>query len=237
MRQQFDDFDPQSSGGSEDVNSDRKTSLLEILAILGLVGGLLGYGVYQDFVEPMMAASAKKASPSPTKLPFADPGAIASSPRAASAPNQPTSDPTANPLTTPLPSLSPSTPEPTAAAEIYQRAPKNGVYYAQNSLMNASRREIISSNGRFCIKLVNGPAESGQQQVVVSSLSFRNDGIYVDATGEKLQFDRTYTELTDAKGSWLLLESKGDRTGTSAECLSTQGNFAREEKGEMIQRK
>ena len=234
MGQQFNNFedDRDSSAGGQ---PDRKTSPLEILAVLGLVCGLLGYGAYQDFIQPMLVANAKKATPSPTPTKpstpkFSDPTITAST-----APRSPIADPTATP-SLPDPAL-PS--EPTSAAEIYQRAPKNGVYYPQNSLLNASRREIISSNGRFCIKLVNGPpgSESGQQQVMVSSLSFRSDGVYVDATGEKLQFDRTYTELSDSKGSWQLLESRGDRTGTSAECLNASGSFVREEKGDLIQRK
>ena len=237
MRQQFDDSDPQISNEASS-SDDRKTSPFEILAVLSLVAGLLGYSVYQEFIEPMMAASAKKASPSPTLSPspkFTDPRLTASPPLTPT----PGRSPIADSSTLPPISNPPTASEPTSAAEIYQRAPKNGVYYAQNSLLNASRREIVSSNGRFCIKLVNGPIapESGQQQVVVSSLSFRNDGIYVDASGEKLQFDRTYTEMTDGSGIWQLLEGKGDRAGASAECLSTAGSFARSESGETIQRK
>lgn len=236
MRQQFDDFEEGQNSGAE-AKPDRKTSLFEILAVLGLIGGLLGYGTYQEFIEPMLVANAKKVtpSPSPTKTP---------TPKLSGPTFTPSIDPRSpipNPAATPaLPADSPGLPaEPTSAAEIYQRAPKTGVYYPQDSLLNASRREIASSNGRFCIKLVNGPpaAESGQQQVVVSSLSSRSDGIYIDATGEKLQFDRTYTEMTDSTGTWQLLESKGDRTGTSAECLNASGNFVRAEKGDLIQRR
>jgi hypothetical protein len=244
MGQQFDDSDSQSF--EEDSGADRKTSVVEILAVLSLVGGLLGYSVYQEFVEPMIAANAEKASPSPSptlsalpKSGFPDSTAIGSLPRTTpSASRSPIADSLPTPLATPPTSNAAPGSEPAATTEIYQRAPRNGVYYAQNALQNSSRREIASSNGRFCIKLVDGPAapESGQQQVVVSSLSIRSDGVYVDATGEKLRFDRTYTQLTDSRGTWQVLEGKGDRTGASAECLSTSGSFVRQEKGEMIQR-
>jgi hypothetical protein len=244
MGQQFDDSDSQSFEGDSGV--DRKTSVVEILAVLSLVGGLLGYSVYQEFVEPMMAADAQKASPSPSptlsaspKSGFSDPTAIASPGTTPNSGRSPIAESLPTALPTLLPSNASSESEPAATTEIYQRAPKNGVYYAQNALQNSSRREIASSNGRFCVKLVDGPAaaESGQQQIVVSSLSIRNDGVYVDATGERLQFDRTYTQMTDSRGTWQVLEGKGDRTGASAECLSTSGSFVRQEKGEMIQRK
>ncbi|HEY9908797.1 MAG TPA: hypothetical protein V6D18_14465 [Thermosynechococcaceae cyanobacterium] len=215
---------------SGSVNSasepNRRTSPLEVVAVLVLVAGLLGYGAYQEIIEPILQANAKKNSPSPSPIRTASPtlpSAITPTPRS--------SFPSSLPPT-PAATSSPLAPAPeVGSGEIYQRAPKNGVYYAQNPQLNASRREIVSNSGRFCIKLVNSPVtpQAGQLKTLVSSLSFRSDGLYVDATGEKLLFNRSNTEMTDSRGVWLWLEGKGDRAGASAECLSTSGSFVREE--------
>jgi len=112
--------------------------------------------------------------------------------------------------------------------EIYQRIPQTGTYYAEDPLLNSFRREIAGSSQRLCIKLVNGPIPpaTGDQQIIVSSLSFGEDGIYVDATQQKLQVGSRMTELIEGKTVWQLLEKKADTTGLMADCLTSQKPFA-----------
>ena len=114
----------------------------------------------------------------------------------------------------------------------YQRLPRPGKYIATVSLFNQSYREISNTNGRFCIKVVNAPAKaSGNQQIIVSTLSFLENGVYVDATQERLQIDGTFTEMTDNKSTWQWLKTEVDRSGLIAECLASTSNYIREVKG------
>jgi hypothetical protein len=211
---------------------EKRPSKREVVGVVGLILGLLGYGMYVELQQPpIVPPTAKKtASPSPKASPSPrSSGAIAASPL----------------LTSP----SPDTQVPTTEAqveeadrlanldgEIYQRSPKPGIYYAVNPLQNTSSREIASNDGRFCIKIVNTPVapESGYQRIVVSSLSLRNDGIYVDATKEKLTFDRRQVEMIDSQGTWQLLEGKPDRSGLSGECLTSNSVYVREIQGNYI---
>lgn len=114
----------------------------------------------------------------------------------------------------------------------YQRLPRPGKYTAIISPFSQSYREISSGNGHFCIKLVNAPAKaSSNQQIIVSTLSFRSDGVYIDATRERLQIDGTFTEVTDSKSTWQWLKNEVDRSGLVGECLASTTNYVREVKG------
>ncbi|MBW4692994.1 MAG: caspase family protein [Lyngbya sp. HA4199-MV5] len=114
----------------------------------------------------------------------------------------------------------------------YQRLPRPGTYYATTLQFEKSYREISSGNGRFCIKLVDTPAKApGTQQIIVSTLSFRENGAYIDATKERLQIDGTFTEITDRKSTWQWSKSEVDSAGLVAECLASTSSYAREVKG------
>ncbi|MBW4472065.1 MAG: caspase family protein [Stenomitos rutilans HA7619-LM2] len=114
----------------------------------------------------------------------------------------------------------------------YQRLPRPGTYYATTSQFNSSYREISSGSGRFCIKVVNAPAKaSGNQQIIVSTLSFRENGAYIDATRERLQIDGTFTEITDRKSTWQWSKADIDGAGLVAECLASTTSYVREVKG------
>ena len=128
--------------------------------------------------------------------------------------------------TTPSPSSSPTKLNP--KNNVYQRLPRPGIYYATVATFSQSAREISSANGRFCIKLINAPSANplsanrpGESQVIVSSLSLREDGIYIDATREQLQVDGTFTEITDSKTTWQWAKADADRSDTVAACLAS----------------
>lgn len=219
----------------------QKTSSGEVIGVIALVVGLIGFGVYQEFVSPRPVAS-----PTPTASPSASPSSTATPLAQASIPSPQLSPqsipsiapaaPQTNPLSIASPTAKSASSDSTAAADIYQRTPKTGKYYAASPLLNASSREIASNQGRVCIKIIDGPVApvAGNQQVTVSSVSLRKDGIYVDATQEKLKFDRSYTELSDRYGVWQLLEGMVDRSGAMEECLATTTPYARQEKGAFI---
>ena len=63
----------------------------------------------------------------------------------------------------------------------------SGIYYAQGTMNNNSRREILNKDGKLCLKSVEGPPSpyGGRESVTISSISVRNGQMYVDATGEK----------------------------------------------------
>lgn len=114
----------------------------------------------------------------------------------------------------------------------YQRLPRPGTYYATTSQFRSSYREVSSGSGRFCIKLVNAPVTaSGAQQIIVSTLSFRDNGAYIDATRERLQIDGTFTEITDSKSTWQWSKAEVDRAGLVSECLASTTSYVREVKG------
>lgn len=185
----------------------RKTFFVELGSLAALTVGLIGYGIYQDAQQfPLLLprdSKPAKASPSP----------------------QPDRSPTAVPL--PLPTTRAQT-APGTIREIYQRVPQTGTYYAADPLLNSFRREIAGSSQRLCVKLVNGPIPpaTGEQQIIVSSLSFKEDGIYVDATQQKFQVGSRMNELIEGKTVWQLLEKKADTTGLMADCLASQKPFA-----------
>jgi hypothetical protein len=169
-----------------------------------LICGLAGIGLYQWITEPPGANQAQaptQASPSPS------PQQATPTPRA-------TPSPTKSALPTQDGSRSPA---------LYQVMPKPGTYYAEIPALVSSRREIASNNGRFCIKLVNnsGTQPSDNPQIVISSLSDRKDGIYIDATQEKLIVDQSNSIIQDPLGTWQWLEGKVDSEGSMADCLAS----------------
>lgn len=110
-----------------------------------------------------------------------------------------------------------------------KRAPRPGVYYTTNPQFTASRREIGKSGDRLCIKLVNGsPSTSiGYSKVMVSSISRRPDGYYIDATKQKLNLGSLYSELSDGKLLWQRLETDVDESGLMGECLTAKTGYVR----------
>jgi len=199
--------DPSDKLSFDPPIQSRKTFLMELGGLAVLAISLLGYGIYQEWqVSPIL-----RTSPSPKATKPAD---------------------------RPTPSPAPSGSIPTNAAatnpvDIYQRAPQTGTYYAENPQLSQSRREIVSGNQRFCIKLVNGSvtAAGSYQQITVSSLSFRKDGIYIDATQEKLKVNPTSSEIDDGKNVWQWLQKDADDSGLMAECLASKAFFIREAQG------
>jgi len=141
--------------------------------------------------------------------------------------------------TTTLVPASPSSPPSPAVLSFkdnfYQRLPRPGTYYAtyaSTTLFGQSYREISNGNGRFCIKLVNGPSKTAEdQQVIVSTLSFRENGTYIDATRERLQVDGTFTEITDSTSTWQWSKPDVDRAGLVAKCLASTTSYVRKVKG------
>jgi hypothetical protein len=211
-------FDPNTFAP---LPTSKKTFLAELAGVVIMIGGFLGYWLYLELQEaPILTSS----SPSPTTPKLTSPTATPAPPTL----TVPGAIPTAPPVTTPVDRT--QTPALNPADEIYQRSPRTGIYYAANPLLSASRREIVGGGDRYCIKLVNGPIQQAgiDQQEIVSSLSVRSDGIYIDATQEKLNFDRTYTEFSDSLGTWQLLERKEERAGTIAACLATKEPFVRQ---------
>ncbi|EKQ71270.1 hypothetical protein OsccyDRAFT_0131 [Leptolyngbyaceae cyanobacterium JSC-12] len=111
------------------------------------------------------------------------------------------------------------------------RVPKPGVYYTEDPQFSASRREIGKRGSRLCIKLVNGASSpSARPQVIVSSISPRQDGFYIDATREKLRMNDVYTEFGDRKSIWQRLEREVDETGLMGDCLAARSTFVQQPK-------
>ncbi len=191
------------SFGSEPEPQSKQGFWVELGGGLLLICGLAGIGLYQWLTEPAGLNQAQSPSQSPSPSPSATP-----SPKP------------------PLPSAT-SAPPPRDAPALYQAMPKPGTYYAETPALVSYRREIASNNGRFCIKLVNasGAQTSGEPQIVISSLSNRKDGIYIDATQEKLLVDRSNPIIQDSVGTWQWLESKVDSEGSMAECLASTAPY------------
>jgi hypothetical protein len=214
-----------------------------LLALMGIVGG---YWVAQELqVGPILLTAKPTPSLQPSSQPKVPPEALIDAqgrplplpPGGLVMPSQKPKGDINSP--TPLRPEQGGTGQPAldATAEIYQRTPESGTYFPQDPTLGDARREIASQQGRICMKLVMGagqsaPAPSGTapgasqaqtgSQTVISSMSLRNDGIYLDATGEKLGFDRSYTVLRDRSGTWQRLQNSADRDGAMGECLAAQ---------------
>ncbi len=173
---------------------------VELIGGVLLVGGLAGFGLYQWWTEPPLVVNRQNSGPATTSH------------------NAPSPKP--SPL--PTASATPGKADKGTSPELYQAMPKSGVYYAINSALGTSRREIASENGRFCIKLVDAPKgqQAGETRTLVSSISSTPKGLYVDALQEKLTLDRNDNLIQDHLGSWQWLQSKVDRSGAMAECLT-----------------
>jgi hypothetical protein len=100
------------------------------------------------------------------------------------------------------------------------RIPRAGKYYAEDPRFSASSREIGKSGARLCIKKIDPGTPA-----VVSSLSLRNDGFYIDATQERLRLGTVYTEFADNKTRWQRLETNVDETGAMGSCLTSKSRF------------
>lgn len=192
----------------------RKPTLsLPIVAASGIIfvaGSILGYVLYQNSVR-----SANQIAQNPgnrTKPTASKPVASTTKPR----PDAPIDRATA----------------PQPDAEGLARTPKTGTYFAKMAQFGASRREIGRRENRFCIKLLDaseGGVLGNRSQLLVSSLSLRADGIYIDATQEKLRLDTAYPEVIDGQGIvWERLSNRVDETGLMAECLATNEIFVRQ---------
>jgi hypothetical protein len=115
-------------------------------------------------------------------------------------------------------------------------APKTGKYYSTDPLFSTSRREIDRDGDRICIKIIDGSAGSAisdQPQVTVSSLSYRKDGVYIDATDEKLRLDPVYADITDNKGVWQRLETKANASPLMSDCLQSRKPYINRARGEL----
>lgn len=114
--------------------------------------------------------------------------------------------------------------------------PKTGTYYTTMPQASGSRREIGRNGDRYCIRVVNTSTKTAtgfRSQVLISSVSLRPDGMYVNATQEKYQIVPTATEMTDSKGViWQRLKNQIDDTGLMAECLASSQPFMRQTKEE-----
>jgi hypothetical protein len=110
---------------------------------------------------------------------------------------------------------------------------KSGTYYAITARYSGSRREIARSGDRICMKMVDGTGSpDSPAKVLISSLTVRADGFYLDATQEKLKLDATHSEFTDRQSVWQLLENKVDRSGMMAECLAAKQRYVNQAQGD-----
>lgn len=206
--------------GSVSLSPDSQPSILKITTGLGLMSAMLavvGYVVSQE-----MGWFSRKPTPSNA----AEQGQVAPGKNSS---QSNTKVAKTNPQ---LDSLSRPNSSVQEQNQLFQRTPKPGAYYASNPLLSASRREIGVSGNRLCIKIVNGDTEPGapsRSQVIVSSLSARPDGLYVDATREKIKLGDTYTEFTDQKSIWQRLEKDIDDSGVMGECLLSKSTFTRQQ--------
>ena len=80
-----------------------------------------------------------------------------------------------------------------ALSSAYPDSPlPSGIYYANGTMNNNSRREVLNRNGELCIKSVEGPPSpyGGRENITISSISMLNGKMYVDATGNELVVHR-----------------------------------------------
>ncbi|UBF25076.1 caspase family protein [Kovacikia minuta CCNUW1] len=209
------------------------------VGILVLITGGVGYSWYQQSVPSSVSSKPAAASLNHSK--------VSSSPRVdrskantvKPSPAPKVGNPNSNRQgAKPAAAGSPNQPDASkqnAAAAIYGKAPRPGKYQAKNAYFDTSGREIGSNQGRFCIRIINTPPASsaGYQQEIVSSLSFHNDQIYLDATLNVLQVNSTNTEFEDSEGIWQWAESKIGNSKLMAECLASRGSYIRQAKSRV----
>ncbi len=110
-----------------------------------------------------------------------------------------------------------------------KRMPQPGKYHSADPRFSTSNREIGRNNDRLCIKIVNGNTTANpnqRSQVIVSSLSARKDGYYIDSTNEKIRLTNTYSEFVDSKSLWQRLETDVESTGPMADCLAANVRYS-----------
>ncbi len=139
---------------------------------------------------------------------------------------------------TPVPSTESTSPESGVEKEVSQKILKTGTYRSQGTMFNNSRREVASSNGRFCIKIVDGPPPpyAGYIEVTVSSLSLRNNDFYIDATEGKFKLINNAPVSFEDEDSfiWQLVSNSVESSGLMAECLERRGKYVRQTQGDFI---
>jgi hypothetical protein len=103
---------------------------------------------------------------------------------------------------------------------------KPGRYYAEAAKLSTSRREVATQGARMCIKKIDGGATAAvSPQVMVSSVSRRPDGFYIDATQEKLRLGNLLAEFSDRVATWQRVETDPDMTGAMGDCLASSRRF------------
>lgn len=119
-----------------------------------------------------------------------------------------------------------------------------GVYYAQGTMYNNSRREIARQNQRICIKIVDGPPNpyKGVESITISSVSVQGGKFYIDATGRELVLENQQgTAFSgDIRGIWEYSNNSSDRRSQAiqdqkmAECIKAQGQYLQKMEGLSI---
>lgn len=128
----------------------------------------------------------------------------------------------------------------------------SGIYYAEGTMNNNSRREIWNRDGKLCIKIVEGPPSpyEGVEDITVSSITAQGSQLYIDATGEEIEIFRrdalqevhTNSETVVAfndqsrRGVWELSNFwVVDESDTSMQsCIDDQGEYIRNSEGRFI---
>ncbi|MEG4233654.1 hypothetical protein QUA40_16295 [Microcoleus sp. Pol11C3] len=119
-----------------------------------------------------------------------------------------------------------------------------GVYYAQGTAFNNSRREIAHQNNRICIKIVDGPPNpyKGVESITISSVSLENGKFYIDATGTELVLKNNGKAFSGGSrsGIWEYRGISPDRSSQPiqakkmAECVAAQGRYVQKMEGISI---
>ena len=119
-----------------------------------------------------------------------------------------------------------------------------GTYYAEGTAFNNSRREIVHTNNRICIKIVNGPPNpyKGVEDITISTVSFQKGKYYIDATGEELILEKNGKVIkgNGRDGVWEYTGTSPDRRSQPiqaqkmAECVAAQGRYVQKMQGRSI---
>lgn len=110
-----------------------------------------------------------------------------------------------------------------------------GVYLGQGSAVSRSWRKVAQEEGRFCVEIANGPPTpySGLIVARVSSLSLRDEQLYVDAT----DFPLTSSIGRDGESQhvdfgppyfrtqWLHQPDRALESEWLADCLASSGTY------------
>lgn len=135
----------------------------------------------------------------------------------------------------------------------------SGLYFAEGTMNNNSRREILNRDGiRLCLKSVDGPPSpyEGYEEILISSLSIRNGQLFIDANdtqievlnAQQLQEMRTVRENTRVafsdgtrRGVWQWNDSTAPQIAAALEqdvrmqeCMNTSGDYVHRMQGALI---